>query len=155
MKKEFDYYVYIDYSENLIGYNIIEKEQVKAILSKISKFHHYKSIKHKKEYISAIKKRFEKENIKNLFLKYKIREFRSNLDIFVDVIDFLKKNRSTRMFISIDDTLLRSFMKFFEVANCKDNFVITKESKLKEGSIEYKLSLIIDNMLNVERRKSK
>jgi len=27
--KEFDYYIFIDYSENLIGYNIIEKEKLK------------------------------------------------------------------------------------------------------------------------------
>jgi len=33
-KKEIDYYIYIDYSENLIGYNIIEKNKVKDFASK-------------------------------------------------------------------------------------------------------------------------
>ena len=31
--KEFDYYIFVDYSENLIGYSIIEKK-VKRINSK-------------------------------------------------------------------------------------------------------------------------
>ena len=83
--KEFDYYIYIDYSENLIGYIIIEGAKVNEILPKISKLEHYKNLKHKREYISAITKRLEKEKIKDLLLKWKIRKMRLNLEIFVDV----------------------------------------------------------------------
>ena len=36
--KEFDYYIFIDFSENLIGYNIIRSENVKGLLSKTNKF---------------------------------------------------------------------------------------------------------------------
>ena len=32
---------------------------------------------------------------------------------------------------------------------------VRRESQLKQGSVEYKLSLIIDNLLNIERRKQK
>jgi hypothetical protein len=41
MKHEFDYYMYIDYSENLLGYLIIENIKVKELLPNISKFAHY------------------------------------------------------------------------------------------------------------------
>jgi len=49
--KEFDYYIFIDYSENLIGYNIIEKEKLKNLLPKISKLKHYKVLTEKKKNI--------------------------------------------------------------------------------------------------------
>lgn len=42
---DFDYYIFIDYSENLIGYNIIEKEKVGELLLKTSRFRHYKAAK--------------------------------------------------------------------------------------------------------------
>ena len=43
-KREFDYYIFIDYSENLIGYNIIEKEKVGELLLKTSRFRDRKSV---------------------------------------------------------------------------------------------------------------
>ena len=30
-KRAFDFYIFIDYSDDLIGYNIIEKEKVSAL----------------------------------------------------------------------------------------------------------------------------
>ena len=36
--KEFDYYIYIDYSENLIGYAIIEKDKLKINIDYTKKF---------------------------------------------------------------------------------------------------------------------
>ena len=32
--KEFDYYIFIDYSENLIGYSIIEKKRLRSYFRK-------------------------------------------------------------------------------------------------------------------------
>ena len=61
--KEFDYYIFIDYSEDFIGYDIIEKEKIKELLSRISKIKHYKEVKHKKEYLKSIRKVFDKNNI--------------------------------------------------------------------------------------------
>ena len=37
----------------------------------------------------------------------------------------------------------------------ENKIIILKESELKEGSVEYQLSLVIDNLLNIERRKNK
>ena len=36
-RREFDYYIYIDYSENWLGYMIIERDKINEFMSKISK----------------------------------------------------------------------------------------------------------------------
>ena len=46
MSKEFDYYIFIDYSENLIGYIIIDERRINELLSKISKLKHYTILKY-------------------------------------------------------------------------------------------------------------
>ena len=61
--KKIDYYIYLDYSETLVGYSIIEEEKVDIILPKITKFHHYKDLKHKKAYLSSIKKIIKSQKI--------------------------------------------------------------------------------------------
>lgn len=152
---EFDYYVYIVYSENLIGYCIIEKEKIKELPPKITKLHHYKEVRHKRKYISAIKKRFIRDRIKDFLLRWKIREFRVNIVVLTDVIEFIKKHKENKIFISIDNTLHRFFMKLLVILGDRDNLAIVKESKLKKGTMEYQLSLMIDNLLNIERNKSK
>ena len=60
-----------------------------------------------------------------------------------------------KIFISIDDNFYFSFMKFVNTLESKNNLFILRESKLKKHSIEYKLNLIVDNALNVERRRKK
>ena len=154
MKKEFDFYIYIDYSENLVGYVIIEKTKIREIIPKISKLRHYKDVKHKREYASAIKIRFEKEQITDALLKWKIKEVRFNLSIFVDVIEFVKSNNNCEIFLSVDNNQYYSFMKLLEIVPHQENIVVIRESCLKKDSVECKLSLIIDNMLNLERRKN-
>ena len=79
--KEFDYYIFIDYSENLIGYNIINKDKMKKLLPKISRFRHYKDSKNKKIYLKNIKK-IKRENIKSYFLKLGIKEMYKNTEIY-------------------------------------------------------------------------
>jgi len=59
--KEFDYYIFIDYSVDYLGYLIIEKEQIKEFLPKISKFKHYRELKKKKAYLDSIRKNFYQE----------------------------------------------------------------------------------------------
>jgi len=49
--KEFDYYIFIDYSEDLIGYILLCKDKLRDCLSKISKLKHYKELKNKKLYL--------------------------------------------------------------------------------------------------------
>ena len=48
-----------------MGYTIIERDKIKEFMPKISKFGHYKEIKHRTEYINSIKKRIEKEDTFN------------------------------------------------------------------------------------------
>ena len=54
-EREYDYYIYIGYSENLIGYMIIEGDKINEILPRTSKFHHYRKIRYKRQYIKSIK----------------------------------------------------------------------------------------------------
>mgnify|MGYP001564166223 CR=1 FL=1 len=79
--KEFDYYIFIDYSENLIGYSIIEKTKLKEVLPKILRFRHYRAAKDKKLYLKNVKKAIERDNIKSSFLKLKIKEIHKNIEV--------------------------------------------------------------------------
>jgi len=150
----FDYYIYIDYSENLIGYIIIHKDKIEELLPKLSKFHHYRGLKHKRQYISSIKKIIIKNSIKNFLLKYKIRKLRDNTLVFAEVLNFVKEHDNCGIFVSIDDHQYNAFIKLFAIMPHKEHVFIIKESNLKRESKEYKLSLIIDNLLNIERIKT-
>ena len=150
--KQFDYYIFIDYSENLIGYNIIKKENIKELLPKISRFRHYKTSKNRKIYLNHIKKTIHRTKIKNYFEKIKIKPMRDNMDIFIEVLEFIKKHDNCIIFVSIDDYQYRKFRKIVNILDCKKTRVV-KESSLKKGSPEYQMSLIIDTILNLERRK--
>jgi hypothetical protein len=149
---EFDYYIFIDYSENLIGYIILEKSEMDNCLSKISKFKHYKELRYKKQYLRAMKKLFVRDKILEHVEKHKITELRRNIELCSEVFDFCKKKPNSKIFISVDDRQYKGFMK---LANMIDGngMVIVKEGKLKKGSKEYKLSLIIDTLLNLKRIK--
>ena len=149
--KVIDYYIYLDYSEFLVGYLIIKKDDLSELLPKISKLHHYKDIKNKKGYIHSIRKVIEKNSIDKYLLKCKIKHLKDNLSIFIEVIDFIKINDNCIIFASIDDNQFISFVKLVGMIQHKDNVIVVKESDLEKGSIEYKLSLIIDTKLNIER----
>jgi len=154
MKKEFDYYIFIDFSENLIGYNIIEKKKIKELLPKIQRFRHYKGSLNRKIYLKHISNTIKRENIRSYFKKIKITNIRRNIDIFAEVLDFVKTHENCIIFISVGDFQYRSFKKIIRIINGEKTAVV-KESQLKKNSIEYKLSLIIDNLLNIERRANK
>jgi hypothetical protein len=154
-RREFDYYIYIDYSENLIGYIIVEREKIGELLPKLTKLHHYKDIEHKKEYLSSIKERFKRDKIIEFIFKYKIKEMRLNVEIFIDVIEFIKKNDNCFILLSVDNNQYNSFMKLLKLIPHRENLLVLKENDLKKSSLEYRLSLIIDTMLNLERRKLK
>jgi len=154
MKKDFDYYIYIDYSENLIGYNIIEKEKIKELLPKLDRFRHYKGSKNRKIYLKHIKKTIKRDKILDYLEKTKIVKLRSSLSIFADVLEFIKKHGNCIIFVSIDDNQYKIFKKIVNIID-GDEIVVKKESQLKRNTIEYKLSLIIDNLLNIERKREK
>jgi hypothetical protein len=152
---EFDYYIFIDYSENLIGYSIIHKSNIKELLSLISKLKHYRTIKHKKLYLNSVNKIFKSNKITDLILKIKIKSLNQNIEIFADITYFIKKYDNCIIFVSIDNNQYVNFCKLVQIVDNR-NVKIVKESNLKKDSIEYKLSLIIDNLLNLKRtRKSK
>jgi hypothetical protein len=134
---EFDYYI-----------------EVKKLLPKISKLKHYKGLKHKREYLNSMKKLFARNEIESYLLKHKIRKMRDNLEIYNDIIDIVKRNHDKVIFISVDDKHHKIFEKLIHKVNGK-NVKIEREGKLKKGSAEYKMSLVIDTKLNLERRKQK
>jgi|SRR3989339_249383 len=151
--KEFDYYIFIDYSVNLIGYSIIEIKKLKELLPKISKFAHYKKVRHKSSYIRAIKKIIEKENVISYFIKYKIREMRQNMEIYLDVLAFLKQHENCIIFVSVDNHEYPNFRKLVKFADGQ-KVIIKRESEMSEGTPEYRASLVLDTMLNIERLKN-
>ncbi len=150
--KEFDYYIFIDYSENLIGYSIIEREKLRELLPKISRFAHYKELKYKSAYVHSIKKIIETKKIYSDILKIKIRETRQNLEIYSDVLDFIKKHDNCIIFVSIDNHESPNFKRLVNITDGEKTRVV-EESQLKKRSIEYRMSLILDTLLNIERLK--
>jgi len=151
MTKEFDYYIFIDYSENLIGYNIIRKDKVKELLPKIKRFRHYKNLRDRKIYLSHIKNTIKRDRIRTYFEKIKIVSLRDNIELFAEILEFIKKHNNCIIFISVDDFQYKAFSKLVQVVDNNKTQVI-RESQLKTGSAEYQLSLVIDNLLNIERR---
>ena len=153
--KEFDYYIFIDYSENLIGYSIIENNKLKELLPKILRFRHYRGAGDRKSYIRNIrniKKVFKANNIKSSFLKLKIKDMHKNIEIYLDVLEFLKKHENCIIFISIDNSQYPAFRKMINIVN-RENIIIKQESELIKGTPEYQASLVLDNLLNIERLK--
>ena len=151
--KEFDYYIFVDYSENLVGYLIVENNKISKLLPKLSKFTHFKELKHKSSYIHSIKRVIETKNILSDLFRLKLREMRQNLEIYSDVLNFIKKHSNCIIFISIDNHEFSNFKKLVAITNSEKTKVI-EESKLKKGTNEYKLSLLLDTLLNIERLKN-
>lgn len=152
--KQFDYYLFIDYSENYLGYLIVGKEKLKEFLPKIAKFAHYNELKHKKAYLKSIKKFIDKNKIYSHFHKFKIRKIESTPDIYSDIVDFLKKHEQDYLFICVDDKQFINFKRLVKSME-GDNEKIIRESKLKKHLFEYKISLVLDTLLNIVRLKNK
>ena len=150
--KEFYYYIFINYSKNLIGYSIIEKVKLKELIPKISKFDHYKELKNKSTYIHSIKKIIEKEKILSYFLRHKINSRRDNMGIYLSVLEFLKKHLNCIIFISVDNHEFPKFKKLVYISDISKT-IVKRESELVKGTPEYKASLVLDTLLNIERLK--
>jgi len=152
--KEFDYYIFVDYSENLIGYSIIEKSKLKELLPKLSRFRHYKKAKDRKLYLKNINKTIQREGIESSFLRLKIKEIRKNIEVYGDIFEFLKKHENCIIFISVDNRQYLAFRKMVNVID-GENILIKQESELIKGTPEYQVSLVLDNLLNIKRLKEK
>jgi hypothetical protein len=151
--KEFDYYIFVDFSENLVGYNILEKDQIKNLLPKIKRFKHYKNADNKKIYLKNVRKTFEREEIKSYFLRFKIKRMDENMSIYLDILEFLKKHENCIIFISIDNRQYSAFRKMINIID-GEKVVVKQESELREGTLEYQLSLVLDNWLNIVRTQN-
>ena len=151
-RKDYDYYIFVDYSENLIGYNIIEQKKIIALLPKISRFEHYKGRRNRKVYLKHIGNTIKRENIKSFFERTKIEESRKNVELFTEILEFIKNHKNCIIFLSVDDYQFKKLSKLLYLVDGK-NTEIKKESQLKKGTPEYQVSLVIDNLLNIERRK--
>jgi hypothetical protein len=151
--KEFDYYIFIDYSVDIIGYSIIEKKKLFELIPYISKFTHYKDVKNKSSYTRAIKRIIEKSKVLEYFNKYKIRKMRENMEIYMDVFEFVKNHNNCIIFISIDDHEYSNFQKFVHIIEGSKT-IVKPESKLIKGTPEYRASLVLDTLLNLERLKN-
>jgi len=148
--KEFDYYIFIDFSENLIGYSIIENNKLKELLPKILRFRHYKDAKNRKLYLKNINKAIKRNNLQIFFLKLKIKGMHKNMEIYLDVLEFLKKHENCIIFISIDNRQYSAFKKMVNIVDGK-KVIVKQESELIKGTPEYQVSLVLDNILNIER----
>src|SRR3989344_4607162 len=127
--KAFDYYIFIDYSENLIGYSIIKRNNIEGLLPKIARFRHYKKLWGRKIYLKHIKNTIKKEKIRTYFEKIKITSKKKNIELFAEVLEFIKRHDTCIVFISVDDFQYKAFMKLVEIVNDKTHVV--KESELK------------------------
>lgn len=150
--KEFDYYIFIDYSENFIGYNIIEKDNIKELLSKISRFRHYKNLRNKKIYLKNIRKTIKREKILFYFLKFGIKRMYKNIDIYAEVLEFIKGHADCVIFISVDNRQFKAFKKLVGFVD-GERILVKKESELVRGTPEHQISFVLDNLLNIERKK--
>ena len=150
--KEFDYYIYIDYSKNLMGYIILDKINFKKVLFKTSRFRHYREARNKQLYLKNVKNTIKREKLFSYFFKIKIKNRMQNLEIYSDILGFLKKHENCLILISVDNHKYSNFKKLVEIVDGEKTDVL-KESELKANTPEYQVSLILDNILNIERLK--
>ena len=77
-----------------------------------------------------------------------------NADIYVDILEFIEKHGNCIIFISVDNRQFDSFRKLVGFIDAK-RVVVKKESELIKGTPEYKVSLIIDTLLNLKRNEQR
>ena len=151
--REFDYYIFIDYSENLLGYLIIERTKIAEFVPKISKFAHYHDMKHKSAYIRSIKKIIEKDKILSYLLRNKIKKVSDTPEIYSDILEFLNEHSNCLIFASVDNKQYSNFERLIRVIDGQ-NVKVVKESDLRRNTFEYKISLVLDTLLNIQRLKN-
>jgi len=83
-------------------------------------------------------------------LKLKIKGMHKNMEIYLDVLEFLKKHENCIIFISIDNRQYSAFEKMVNIVDGK-KVIVKQESELIKGTPEYQVSLVLDNILNIER----
>ena len=151
--KEFDYYIFVDYSENYLGYLIIERERIKEFMPRISKFAHYRELKHKTAYLKSIRKIVDKNNVCSHLCRLKVRKTDATPEIYSDVLEFLKEHDNCLIFICADNKQFTNFEKLVKIID-GGNTKIIKESEFKKDTSVYRISLVLDTLLNLARLKN-
>jgi len=64
----------------------------------------------------------------------------------------LKKHDNSLVFISVDNKQYSNFERLVNIINGK-TIKVVRESELKKGTFEYRTSLVLDTLLNIERLK--
>ena len=100
------------------------------MLPKISRFRHYKDSRDKKLYIKNVKNTIKRENIYSYFLRIKIKDISRNIEIYSDVLEFLKKHPNSIVFASIDNHEYPNFIKLVNILD-GENIKVMKESEVK------------------------
>ena len=88
------------------------------------------------------------------FVKFKIKTLRDTPEIYADLVEFIRKNDNCIIFISVDDHEYSNFKKFVKIVDGTKT-VIKPESKLVKNTPEYRTSLVLDTLLNIEMLKNK
>lgn len=122
------------------------------VLPKILRLRHYRKVRNKKIYLKNVKHLFKREKILQYFMQHKIREMKKNMEIFLDIGEFIKTHENCLIFASIDDMQYKNFQSFVKIVK-GSNISIIHESELRRDTIEYQVSLVLDNWLNMERLK--
>ena len=110
-------------------------------------------MKHKKAYLDSIRKVVDKNNVCSHFCRLKIRKTEATPEIYSDILDFLKKHDNCLVFICVDNKQFINFKKLVSIIDGK-NIKVIKESELKKHTPEYKISLVLDTLLNLARLKN-
>lgn len=63
-------------------------------------------------------------------IKIRILSVRDSLSIFMDIIEFINKNNTKILLITLDDKEYTAFTRIFSDCIKKDNITIMKESQL-------------------------
>lgn len=74
------------------------------------------------------------------------------MEIYLDILEFLKKHENCIIFVSVDNSQYPAFRKMVGIVD-GENIVIKQESELIRGTPEYQASLVLDTLLNIERLK--
>ena len=109
---------------------------------KIDKFNFGKLPKDSNEDRYAYLMRKDKNNKMGIYVKIDSK----------DVEEFLKKHENCIIFISVDNRQYSAFRKMINIVDGK-NVIVKQESEIIRGTSEYQTSLVLDNLLNIERVK--
>ena len=95
---------------------------------------------------------YQSPNVLSYTEKTKIRKTTSTLEIYSDILEFLKEHDNCLIFISVDNNQSVNFEKLVRIID-GTNIKVVRESQLRKDTFEYRINLVLDTLLNIERLK--